>query len=257
MQVAYKAVRLDKTSHYDQKTKWRTGNIVRPDRAGGAEEGHCGHGIHCSPTLLHAVGLQGGPSLYAVVEPRGIIASDETKMRCECVKVLRWLTQQEQDQLAEFKLWEANHPINPLMLPGPNQITKAQLRDLAKWASVRASVRASAGDSVCASVWDSVWDSVWASVWASVWTGVGDSVRANMWASVRAGVWDSAGDSVGAYAGGLFPRIRIWKYAEELGPHPWNPLLRLWYAGIVPSFDGNEWRLHAGPKAAIIWQGSV
>ena len=29
-------------------------------------------------------------------------------------------------------------------------------------------------------------------------------------------------------------------------------MLRLWYGGYVPSYDGTTWRLHAGPKAKIV-----
>ena len=194
----YKAVRLDKTSHHDQKTKWAAGRIIRPDRIDETNE-PCGHGIHCSPTLLHAVGYQKGPSLYCEVEPRGILGQDDTKLRCREVKVLRWLGQEEVDQLAGFRLWEVNHPVNPLLLKASGD--QPALLDLLKeWASVGASV----------------------------------------------------GDSVWSYIGGLFPGIKAWKYAGKLGPNPWKPLLALWYAGYVPSFDGKTWRLHAGPKAEIV-----
>jgi hypothetical protein len=113
-----------------------------------------------------------------------------------------------------------------------------------EWDSVRDSVRDSVGDSV--------WDSVRDSVWDSVRDSVGDSV----WASVWDSVWDSVRDSVRAYMGGLFPNIKVWKYADKLGSDPWRPLLTLWYAGYVPSFDGKTWRLHAGKDAKIIAQWS-
>ena len=118
------------------------------------------------------------------------------------------------------------------------------------WDSVRDSVRASVGDSVwdsgAASVWDSVMDSVRASVRDSVWASVRDSV----WASVRDSVWDS----VWAYIGSCCPGITKWRYAENLGPTPWVALRELWLAGYVPSFDGTTWRLHAGPKAAVVFE---
>jgi hypothetical protein len=59
---------------------------------------------------------------------------------------------------------------------------------------------------------------------------------------------------VWAYFGGLFPNITVWKYTEKLGPDPWSPLLTLWYAGYVPSFDGTTWRLHAGKDAKVVAQ---
>ena len=94
--------------------------------------------------------------------------------------------------------------------------------------------------------WASVWGSVWTSVRASLRASVGDSVGDSVWASVRA--------SVRAYIGGLFPSIPSWKYAESLGLDPWRPLLRLWYGGYVPSYDGKVWRLHAGPKAEVVYE---
>ena len=238
----YKAVRLNHTSHYDQKTRWHEGAIVTPSngRPSPVEAGPCAVGIHCSPTLLHAVSHQSGPSDYCEVQPLGIIAEDTTKARCSAVQVLRWLLAKEQDALAEFKLYEANHSVNPLLLQCDVTLPLDDL--LHQWASVGASVGASVWDSVGASVWASVWDSVGASVLASVWDSVGDSV----WASVRA--------SVRAYIGGLFPSIPSWKYAESLGLDPWRPLLRLWYGGYVPSYDGKVWRLHAGPKAEVVYE---
>jgi hypothetical protein len=32
---------------------------------------------------------------------------------------------------------------------------------------------------------------------------------------------------------------------------------KLWDRGLVPSFDGKKWRLHSGPKAKIVWEGTV
>ncbi len=214
MKQSYKAVRLDRTSHFDGTTKWRKGAIVRVAEPDEGAIGPCGRGIHCSPTLLDAVSWQRGPSRYCVVEPLDIIASGATKARCSGVRVLRWLLADEQDELAGFKLFEANHAANPLL----GRRKRLLLDKLTKqWASVR----------------------------ASVWASVGDSVGESFWASVR--------DSVGAYIGGLFPGIAEWRYVKSLGPDPWRPLLTLWYGGYVPSFDGKVWRLHAGPKAEIVY----
>ena len=116
MSKYYKAVRLDRTSHYDGKTLWKVGKIVRPDIVDIESKEPCGNGIHVSPTLLDAVGYQKGPSRYYEVEPLEIIGQDDTKARCTGVKVLHELSKREQDELAGFKLWEANHPVNPLSL---------------------------------------------------------------------------------------------------------------------------------------------
>jgi len=126
--------------------------------------------------------------------------------------------------------------IHPFKL-GVVKPTKKDIELLKVWASVWASV----GDSVGDSVRDSVGDSVWASVRDSVW----DSV----WASVR--------DSVGAYTSGYFD-LAEWKYIKyKEGQNPYQPLITLWEKGLVPSFDGEKWRLHSGRNAKIVWEGVI
>ena len=196
--VCYKAVRLDKRSHWDAATKWRKGSIVRVNTPDNACIGACGVGIHSSRTLLDAVGWQTGPSIYCRVEPLDVLAEDDSKLRSTGVRVVDWIPKAELDELAGLKLWEANHPINPLL----RKPRRLDIEPLIK-----------------------EWDSVWASVRDSVW----------------------------AYTGGLFPGITSWRYVKSLGPDPWRPLLRLWYAGYVPSFDGTTWRVHAGPKAEVVF----
>ena len=146
----------------------------------------------------------------------------------------------------------------------PPEITEEHLALLRKWASVRASVGASVWDSVGdsvrdsvgASVWDSVWDSVGASVWDSVW----DSVRDSVWDSVRDSVGASVGDSVGVYYGSFFILYRNdWKYTEKIktDQYPFLSSVKLWEMGLVPSFDGEKWRLHGGKDAKVLWEGFV
>jgi hypothetical protein len=130
--------------------------------------------------------------------------------------------------------------VNPILLPMVAKPTEEQIQLLKSWASVRASVK----DSVWDSVWDSVRDSVLASVWDSVW----DSVRDSVWASVRdsawASVWASVWDSVWAYTSSFF---------DIQYKHDFSSCISLWEAGLVPSFDGETWRLHSGVKAAIVF----
>jgi len=171
----------------------------------------------------------------------------------ECrVKLKAWKKQ----KLTGWKVKEAFKPVNPLLLKTVAMDAGNLKKLVAEWASVMASlsnsVWASVGDSVRASVRASVGDSVMASLSNSVWASVGASVGDSVWASVRASVWAS----VWAYCGGLFPNIKTWEHAEKLGPDPWRPLLTLWYAGYVPSFDGTTWRLHAGKDAKIMAQWS-
>ena len=159
--------------------------------------------------------------------------------------------------------------VNPLELPQVEKVTDEQIGWLKEWASVRASVWDSVRDSVwaavrisvCDSVWDSVWAavgaSVWISVWASVWDSVGASVRAavrdSVWAAVRDSVraavrdsvWDSVWDSVRAYFSSFFAINYEYDFSSAV---------KLWEAGLVPSFDGTTWRLHSGESADVVYE---
>jgi len=158
----------------------------------------------------------------------------------------------------------------------PKEITDEHIRLLKEWASVGASVRASVGDSVGASVWASVWASVRASVGASVGdsvrysirdsvgasvrASVGDSVEASVWASVGDSVGASVWDSVGAYSGTFFNLPRsAWTYTPRIARegYPYQPAVTLWEMGLVPSFDGQKWRLHGGPDGRVLWEGVI
>lgn len=275
----YKAVRLDHTSHYDHKTRWHEGAIVTPrGMPSPPEEGSCGIGIHCSPTILGALRYQDGQSDYCEVQPLGVIAADDDKARCSAVQVLRWIPPEEQDALSGFSLYEANHPVNPLLLERNTSLPLETL--LEQWASVwdsvrdrlrpgaRPGVRDSVLDSVRDSVRDTMWPGVWP-IWVGVFDGAGGAIETIVEEVVEAiledhgeasarvvledRVWESVWDSVAAYIGGLFPSIASWKYAEHLGPDPWRPLLTLWYGGYVPSCYGSVWRLHAGPRADVVY----
>jgi len=133
--------------------------------------------------------------------------------------------------------------INPFEIV-PTEITDKHKRLLQQWASVRDSVwdsmRNLAGALVGASVWATVCDSVGDSVCDSVC----DSVRATVWTSV----WTSVCDSVYAYVG-TFLDCPQWR-----GAYPYQCAVDLWHEGLVPSFDGETWRLHGGPKAAVLYE---
>ena len=125
---------------------------------------------------------------------------------------------------------------------------------LKSWASVWASVGASVRASVGASVWDSVWYSVWDSVWASVWDSVWGSIWGSVWGSVWASVWASVRASVGAYISSFFALDEWQLNGKPVRENPFQPAIDLWEAGLVPSFDGKIWRLHAGKKAQIVYE---
>jgi hypothetical protein len=119
--------------------------------------------------------------------------------------------------------------INPFSIDPP-EISEIHIELLRKWDSVRDSVRDSVMDSVRVS----------ARVLARVW----DSVEASVWVSVRASVMDSVWDSALAYISSFFT-LQEWKYTDaKNGINPFQSCIDLWEMGIVPSFDGNIWRLH-------------
>ena len=184
---------------------------------------------------------------------------------------------------AEAGIWKAykiarlNPPERIVWCDSPlsQGLTRAivlRLKNASVGASVRASVWDSVGASVGASVRDSVWDSVWDSVGDSVRASVRDSVGASVrdsvgasvwdsvWASVRDSVRDSVGASVWAYIGTFFVLPReSWNYTENVktDEYPFQCLADLWGHGLVPSFDGNKWRLHGGKDAKILWEGEL
>lgn len=57
--------------------------------------------------------------------------------------------------------------------------------------------------------------------------------------------WDSVWASVGAYISSFFDI----KYKYDF-----SSCVKLWEAGLVPSFDGTIWRLYAGKKAKIVYE---
>ena len=179
------------------------------------------------------------------------------KRRYENMKLIREVTREElvklakpRDKILGYKLSEVINPINPLLIQR-GDITDKELELLKQWGSV--------WDSMWGSVWDSVWDSVLDSVWGSVrdsvWGSVLDSVLDSVWGSVWASIGTSVRASVGAYISSLFPNIENWKYIKhEEGINPFQPCIDLWKAGLVPSYDGKVWRLHAGKDAKVVYK---
>ena len=139
---------------------------------------------------------------------------------------------------------------NPLRIKRkPLEPSAEETSLLKRWASVRVSV----WDSARASVWASVRDSVGSSVWDSVRYSVCDSV----WGSVGASVRASVVASVWAYISSFFALDEWQLNGEIVRENPFQPAIDLWEAGLVPSFDGEIWRLHAGKKAQIVYEMEV
>ena len=127
--------------------------------------------------------------------------------------------------------------VNPLELPKVEQVTDEQIDWLKSWASVVASVRYAVGYAVRYAVLAPVWASVEASIWASV--------EASIWASVWASVRYAVGDSVWAYFSSFFAINYEYDFSSAV---------KLWEAGLVPSFDGTTWRLHSGESADVVYE---
>lgn len=130
------------------------------------------------------------------------------------------------------------------------------------WDSVMTSVMTSARASVMGSVWDSVGALVMASIKASVmgsvmdliWNSVGDSVGALAWYSIWDSVWDSVMASVWAYISSFFVLDEWQLNGKIVRENPFQPAIDLWEVGLVPSFDGKVWQLHAGKDARVVYE---
>jgi len=194
---------------------------------------------------------------------------DQFKRRYEQITLLRQVPLEEVRTLAKaeeenvgYKLAEALFPANPLKIKaGP--VTDEEIDLLKKWASlwdsiIRSSVWDSVLDSVRGGIRVSIRDSIWDSVWDSIRGSVLGSVRGSVLDSVRGGILDSVRGSVWAYISSLYTGIKKWKYFDHPeGENPFQPCIDLWHRGFVPSFDGKIWRLHAGEKAEIVWEGEL
>ena len=246
MEEFYKLATPDGWDFYTRNTiNYRTnvGKIVKPRTSGVVKL--------CSDTCLHAsrnpnqafIGASIPCSVYQV---KGIpIVEGKNKVGFSQLHVIKKL---DPVKVFKWRYTEACNPINPFKIPPP-EITEKHIELLKKWDSVWDSV----WDSIRASVWDSigasVWDSVWDSVGDSVWDSVGDSVEASIGASVR----DSVNVYIEVYIGYLFqPCVSKWEKN-----YPYQVALDLWKCGLIPSFDGNIWRLHGGKDAKILWEGKI
>lgn len=250
MITTYKATSIRGMSHYDWKTMWIPGEIVELATVAPASEGPCGVGLHCSPTLLDAVGYQPGPSRYfeCNVADEDIVARDTTKFRCKRIFVVKELFQDEMDALAGMNLYEANHPINPFRIdPAYEGDAPFLMYLLQDWIAIIASIPAGV----------MVWDVIAAALPIQARDAITHLLHAEVGAAVLSQIlgceWmpysfrispagESLGKSLWGYFGALMPDRRSWKCIEN--PDPWRCLGKLWRGGYVPIFDGEAWNLH-------------
>ena len=133
--------------------------------------------------------------------------------------------------------------INPLFVERKHPEPSAEeISMLKRWSLVKASN------------WDSVMTSVMTSARASVMGSVWDSVGALVMASIKASVMGSVMASVWAYISSFFV-LDEWQFNGKIvSENPFQPAIDLWEAGLVPSFDGKVWRLHAGKGARVVYK---
>ena len=198
---------------------------------------------------------------------------NQFKRRYEEITLIEEIPHEEVKRLAlewepkvGYKLAEALFPVNPLLISMNGDVTASEIELVRQWdvilglvwALIGVPVGDSIGDLVGTSVretfgdlaWEAVGDSVWASVWDSVWTSVRFWVVGSVGFSVGSSIWNLGW----AYISSLFPGIKKWKYLEHLpGENPFQSAIDLWLAGLVPSYDGKVWRLHAGENADVVW----
>ena len=141
--------------------------------------------------------------------------------------------------------------INPLKdIKFEGEITDEIIELVKKWSKVRNlmdySVRNSVGNLIDYSVRNSVENVVGNSVWNSVWNSVGNSIGDSVEYSVVDFIWDSVGRSVYAYTTSFFNINYSYGFSSAI---------KLWNMGLVPSFDGETWRLHS--YKGIIWEGKL
>jgi len=213
--------------------------------------------------LIYSLNIHKDNRVFEVKMGGRSVINSEYKQGFEEQTIIRMLSKsevrkliKEQSKAMDWDYYHACYPVNPLKIDKPFDKEKA-LKLLKEWDSVWASIWDSVWYSVNASVWNSVWASVEASVLDSVWASIWDSV----WYSVNASIWDSVWDSVRysvrdfiyAYISSFFPNIKKWEAIEhKKGVNPFQSGVDLWHMGLVPSFDGEVWRLHKGKKAEVV-----
>jgi len=213
--------------------------------------------------LIYSLNIHKDNRVFEVKMGGRSVINSEYKQGFEEQTIIRMLSKsevrkliKEQSKAMDWDYYHACYPVNPLKIDKPFDKEKA-LKLLKEWDSVWASIWDSVWYSVNASVWNSVWASVEASVRHSVWDSVGDSVQDSVWDSVGDSVWDSVRysvrDFIYAYISSFFPNIKKWEGIEhKKGVNPFQSGVDLWHMGLVPSFDGEVWRLHKGEKAEVV-----
>ena len=128
--------------------------------------------------------------------------------------------------------------------------------------SIWDSILSSAGSSVFNFVISSIWRKVKGSIAESVMDSIGyvgwTLVRTSFGTDIRYAVCDLAKISVWSFMvvySSSFFELDEWRFrGKKFRTNPLQPAIDLWEAGLVPTFDGKVWRLHAGKNAQIVYE---
>jgi hypothetical protein len=149
--------------------------------------------------------------------------------------------------------------VNPLTKKRrkPTQRTIDELHSwIAVWSAVGGAVWSAVGGAVGGTVWSAVRDAVRDAVWDAVRDAVGDAVGGAVWDAVGGAVWGAVGGAVGGAVRGAV-RGYVSSFFDVRYSFDFSSCVKLWNTGYVPSFDGKVWRLHSGPKMAIVYEEKV
>jgi len=238
---------------------------ITPEWFSPAHEQACWDAFKIYEKELYKIVIKGKKIIHQFHDIKGINKKEVTKTHIELLKKWFSVMNSVRDSVINSVGDSVRDSVRDSVINSVRDSVGDSVRD-SVWDSVRDSVGDSVRDSVINSVRDSVWDSVRDSVWNSVRdsvgdsvrdsviNSVGDSVRDSVWNSVINSVRDSVINSVWAYASSFF-KLNKWKYIKhKKGDNPYQCLIDLWEQGLVPSFDGETWRLHSGKKAKIVFE---
>ena len=210
----------------------------------------CSNGFYATDLegLMYSLNADWGNKVFEVEVGGRQKIFNQYKQRFDKQTIIREISKEELEPLLEkegeklgYDLYHACYPVNPFDIE-PSKIGEDEIQLLSEWSKV---------EGFASSYFrDSPKHSVWAFVGHSVWNSVGDSIVDSVWYSVG----DSVGDSVWAYIGSLFPNIEDWGVDHAKGECPFQPAVDLWHKGLIPSSNGNTWRLHGGKNAEVLFE---
>ncbi|RLC36639.1 hypothetical protein DRH29_04195 [candidate division Kazan bacterium] len=219
----------------------------------------------CTNTVIHAsrdpndcfVGAYIPCSAYEVW---GIpVIEDAEKCGFTSLKVVREIT--NLDELFGWKYSEVINPINPLEIAPPIKIHKKHLGLLKEWIEICSALwrdaGARVGDYIRYKMNGMVKGVVARKVEERIWKWMIENIRNNYSKRDRHILWSykSMNNNIWAYIGSLFFNVKWGYFEKHPDKYPFQSLVKLWKMGLIPSFDGEIWRLHGGSQGKVLWEG--